>query len=307
MAFSFDFLDKIIEAHNTPEFKDTLISTERIDYIVSKFFRYYQQDMWATFKNTFEYAKQGEKAWHFKAGTGSGKTEVFKFIAPYMMAKAKEEGNNEGLVFGLICHRLCLIEDLRNRIIPIMFNKPEYNDISLYGKRVNPAGCGLDENKIKFYIVNSGSYKTTNISNIDKKEDIDSNIETRSDTLDKCLNKANHVKDYIDNNNFSALEKEIADNRKKGIHSMFICLYQSVARYEKKLSKLNFDFIVGDECHAVNNMGAEVFKGCANFFDTVKKSYFFSATPQYHKDDPFIGNNQVCMKKVNDQTNEIEE
>lgn len=307
MAFDLNYLDPIIENFNNPEFKDTLISTERIDYIVSKFFRYYQLDMWNVIKKTDEYAKHGEKAWLFKAGTGLGKTEVFKFIAPYMMAKAKEEGNNEGLVFGLICHRLSLIEDLQNRIIPIMYNKPDFTDILKYVSKINPAGCGLDKNKIKFYIVNSGKYKTTNISNPDKKEDIDNNIEMRSNAINKCLKDAQHVKHFIDNDKFSELEKEISENRKKGIHSMFICLYQSVARYEKKLSKLNFDFIIGDECHAVNKMGSAVFTGCANFFNTVKKSYFFTATPIYHPEDPNIVNNQICLKKTNDEINEIEE
>ena len=301
----FSYVHDLIKYFNISK-KDTLISTEKIDYIVSKFFRPYQLDMWNAFKSTFELSKQGEKSWHFKAGTGSGKTEVFKFIAPYILAKEKEEGNNEGLVFGLICHRLCLIEDLKNRFLPIMTANPNYENILKYINKKNPAGCGLDPNKIKFYIVNSGSYKTTIINNPDSKNDIDNTINNRSNSINHCLNNAKHVKDYVENNKFSELQKEIEENRKNGIHSMFICLYQSVARYESKLSKLNFDFIIGDECHALNNMGAEVFKNCINFFNTVKKSYFFSATPQYHKDDPNIQNNLICNKKMNDIINEIE-
>lgn len=301
----FSYLKELVNNNNLI-IEDTLISSEKIDYIISKFFRPYQKDMWNMFKETFKYAKNGENAWHFKAGTGSGKTEVFKFIPPYMMAKSKEEGNNEGLVFGLVCHRLCLIEDLRNRILPTLFGNPDFNNVMNYvGK--NSAGCGLNKEKVKFYIVNSGSYKTTNSINNDIKNDKDEIINSRSTAINNCLNNAKHVKEFIDNNNFKSLQKEIEENRKRGIHSMFICLYQSLATYNNKLSKLNFDFIIGDECHALNNMGAEVFTNCCKFFNTVKKSYFFSATPQYHIDDPNKGTSQICLKKSNDEFNEIEE
>ncbi len=276
----FDFTQNVLNRKDQMENvqEDNFCTTKQIDMITDKFFRYYQKDMWREFKNSF--TDKENNAWTFVAGTGTGKTEVFKFIPPYMIAKAKEEGNKEGLVFGLICHRLCLIQDLKNRILPVFFNEPNYVDPIAYVNPKKQAGCGLNRNKIKYYIVNSGCYKTQ-YDNTDIKNDNDSKIEMKSNVLDNCLSGAKHVKNMKPED----LKAEIEENRKVGIHSMFISLYQSTAIYHKKLSALNFDFIIGDECHALNTMGKDVFINCGEFFKTVKACYFFTASAQFHPDD----------------------
>ena len=303
MAIDRSLNQSLIENQFIPT-ANTIISTERIDYITSKFFRPYQIEMWNEFKNTF--TKSDENAWQFWAGTGSGKTEIFKFIFPYMISKANEEKQKEGLVFGLVCHRLCLIKDLNTRVLPIMFAEPDYNDIKRYADKRNPAGCGLNKDKVKYYIVNSGNTKTTR-KNLDSKEDIDSIISERSAKIDNIIANAKYVKNMTK----EELKSEIENNKKAGIHSMFICLYQSVAKYESKLSQLDFDFLICDEVHAVNTMGNDVFKGCINFFETVKRRYNFTASPQIHKDDfenmnkfSFI---QQCANIENDIEYDIEE
>ena len=83
------------------------------------------------------------------------------------------------------------------------------------------------------------------------------------------------------------LAEEVEENRKNGIHSFFICLYQSIGIKENSvvLQKLNFDMIIADEIHALNSMGNEIGTNNLKFFETVKKRFFFTATPQFDRRD----------------------
>ena len=241
----------------------SLVSSKEIQGAVESYFRPYQLKMWEKIVESYESNDPAFYKELYKSGTGTGKTEVFKFIPPYFMARRKEDGNNRGMVFGLVCHRICLIQDLGNRVLPIMTNKFRTDD-SGYGKiwfdEKNPAGCGLPKDKIKYYIVNSGD-----------KHAIDS------------LKDAKHVKNYT----AKELEAEIEKNCQEGIHSMFICLYQSLGVYSNTIMKnIKFDLLICDEIHELNMMGQETFFKCCEVFKKTERCFYFSATIQLDKRDP---------------------
>lgn len=246
-----------------------IATTDEIDAVTigeKGYFYPYQIDMWNKFKNAVEDYKNGkEEGFLFVAGTGTGKTEIFKFISPYLISKAEAEENKEGKVFGIVCHRLCLIKDLGSRIIPTMLN--DYSDNSdNYWNAETLAGCGIPKNKIKFYYVNSGE-KITFMDNAIKK-------------VDGC-----HVNRYTKDE----LDKEIEENKKNGIHSCFICLYQSIKNYGNTLLKdIRFDWLICDEIHSINGSSEKeytLFDECAKFFRRNGMKFYFTATPQYDAKD----------------------
>lgn len=261
------------------------LSTAEIDRIVhTDFYRYYQLNMWDKFLHTLEHQDVNNPLYDplYVAETGTGKTELFKMFIPYLIAYEREKGNKNGLVGGLICHRLCLINDLNTRILPLLKNKPIQN----WGADVNPyidakAGVGIDPSMIKIYIVNSDLGITRRFNEIGEENINEEEWKDSNTTLDHFAN-AKHVKNLTE----KQLIDEIAENRKNGIFSFFICLYQSVANYKTKLKALNFDFIICDEIHSLDYMGEEIWNGNVEFFYTCKYRYFFTATPLFDAEDP---------------------
>ena len=268
MNFNFDFESAFNAARaktKNASAVQSIVSSEDIVKGMNTYFRYYQKDMWKCIEESIASDKAIDHKLMFKSGTGTGKTEVFKFISPYIIAKHKEAGNKEGLVFGFVCHRIGLSQDLSRRIIPTILNKYRQDD-SGYGRiwfdpnyKEGLAGCNLPKDKIKFYIVNSGK-----------------------PVKELQVYTPKHVKDF----NTEELTEEIEKNRKAGIHSMFICLYQSLAEYgNKNMKNIDFDFLICDEIHALNTMGETIFNNCTRLFDRSKRVFYFSATLQFDKDD----------------------
>ena len=244
--------------------------------------------MWNKFKNTLEHQNIDDEKYDplYVAETGTGKTEVFKMFIPYLIAYEREKGNKKGLVGGLICHRLCLINDLNTRILPILTNKPNKNFKNL---EKNPyidavAGAGIDKSMMKIYIVNSDTGAVRRFNENNHEEEVQKNNYELSNKTLESFTGSKHVKDMT----IEELQKEIAENRDAGIFSFFICLYQSVSNYKTKLISLNFDFIICDEIHALDFMGEEIWNNNVEFFHSCKYRYFFTATPLFDKEDPRI-------------------
>lgn len=253
-------------------------------------FRFYQKEQWKAFLEIFH--NDEEHAGLFQAATGTGKTEVFKFFIPYLLCNAVANNDIEGKVFGIICHRHSLINDLNKRIFPILFNPYKETQDSLhFFKDDVSSGIGLDRGKVKFYIVNSGTVlKDVKAS----KEDSEALYEKENLEFKKCekaIRKATFEMKHI-NQCRKKIVEEVEENRKNGIHSFFICLYQSIGIKENStvMQKLNFDMIIADEIHALNSMSNDIGMNNINFYQTVKKAFYFTATPQFDKCDERYNN-----------------
>ena len=62
--------------------------------------------------------------------------------------------------------------------------------------------------------------------------------------MQSTLKDAKHVKNYT----AKELEAEIEKNCQEGIHSMFICLYQSLGVYSNTIMKnIKFDLLICDK------------------------------------------------------------
>lgn len=282
--FNFDFTDAIKTATSVQKVFEKIIDLDVLERGMDRGFRFYQKEQWKAFLEIFH---GEEEAGLFQAATGTGKTEVFKFFIPYLLCNAQAQNDNDGKVFGIVCHRHSLINDLNRRILPLLFNKYYEDAKNLhFFKGDDIAGIGLDKNKVKFYIVNSGTVlKDFKCS----KEDFESLTYKDLEEDKKMQNemkKAGYIQTHI-NACRKNLVKEVEENRKNGIHSFFICLYQSVGIKENSvvLQKLNFDMLIADEIHALNKMGNEIGMNNLDFFQTVKKRFFFTATPQFDKRD----------------------
>lgn len=282
--FDFDFTGMIGKASAVKKVFDKLIDLDVLENGMDAGFRFYQKEMWEKFLEIFH---GSEEAGMFQAATGTGKTEVFKFFIPYLLCNAEANNDKEGKVFGIVCHRHSLINDLNRRMLPILFNKYYDDEKRLhFFKKDGVAGIGLDKDKVKFYIVNSGTVlKDFNCSKEDN-ESLHCKDLAEDDKMQKRLQKEGYNQAHI---NFckKKLVKEVEENRKNGIHSFFICLYQSIGIKENSvvLQKLNFDMIIADEIHALNSMGNEIGTNNLKFFETVKKRFFFTATPQFDARD----------------------
>lgn len=263
-----DFFSNIFKRRGEELKTRRIVSAADIDGIVKGYYRPYQMDMWRRFKDSLEDVRNDvEKNFLFQAGTGTGKTEIFKFISPYLLARAADEGDGEGKVFGLVCHRLCLIKDLGTRIMPTLIHEYSANSKD-YWSGDSLAGCALPKEKIKFYYVNSGKKLT-----IQDKELATVQIDGK----------------YVNTMDQETLEREIAENRRNGIHSFFICLYQSIAEYgNTKMKNIKFDWVICDEIHTINTSKTDeynMFFQCAEFFDRASIGYYFTATPVYDNRD----------------------
>lgn len=272
---------------------DGIVSSEDIVKAVStRYFRPYQMDMWNEVVKSYNMDVEYD-ACQFASGTGTGKTEIFKFIPPYFMARRKEAGIKDGMVFALVCHRIGLIKDLSKRILPTITNKFVLDDRkNWFVDEKNPAGCGLSKDKIKYYFVNSDGRVLAKCQ--------DESAESRMDDLNQIANKripGNHVMKYTK----AELEKEIEENKKKGIHSMFICLYQSLGEYGNTTMKdIFFDLCICDEIHELNVLGEKTFFNCLKVFERSKRNYFFSATLQMDPKDERYG--EDFQKADNNET-----
>ena len=136
--------------------------------------------------------------------------------------------------------------------------------------------------RLKIYIVNSNTNCSLKVDNNEEVNQERIEIENKkAEEIDNAFKQIN-LKDkflihHINEYSKESLIKEIEENKKNGIHSFFICLYQSIGIKENsiKLQKLNFDFIICDEIHALNVMGNEIWKNNIEFYETVNKRYFF--------------------------------
>lgn len=273
-------------------FLDKLVSTKAIMDRVSKYFRYYQMDMW---NEVVKSVNSNEKrvAKMFKSGTGTGKTEVFKYIPSYFMAHRREAGITEGMTFALVCHRISLIKDLGKRILPAI--------AEAFGQ--DNKVFATDSNKfIKFYDIFSG--KSISVS---YAEDPNFTALAELDQAAEKLVKNQKINSvHVASMTREKLMAEIEENKKKGIHSMFICLYQSLGEYGTTLMKdLDLDLCICDEIHALNAMGEKTFFNCCEVFKRTKYNYFFSATLQMDKNDERYGNDfQKAQEHNNDNNND---
>lgn len=282
--FNFDFTDMIKEAMAVKKTFEKLIDLDILEKGMDAGFRFYQKEQWKAFLEIFHGT---EEAGLFQAATGTGKTEVFKFFIPYMLCQSQVKNDKEGKVFGIVCHRHSLINDLNRRIFPLLFNKYYEDDKQLqFFKTNNMAGIGLDKDKVKFYIVNSGTVLKNYNASKEDNESLHYKDLAEEDKMQKRMKRDGYNQVHI-NSCRKNLLKEIEENRKNGIHSFFICLYQSIGIKENSvvLQKLNFDMIIADEIHALNEMGNEIGMNNLNFFETVKKRFFFTATPQFDRRD----------------------
>ncbi len=118
--FDFDFTGMIGKASAVQKVFDKLIDLDVLENGMDAGFRFYQKEMWEKFLEIFH---GSEEAGMFQAATGTGKTEVFKFFIPYLLCNAEVNNDKEGKVFGIVCHRHSLINDLNRRMLPILFNK----------------------------------------------------------------------------------------------------------------------------------------------------------------------------------------
>lgn len=280
----FDFSEMIKNAMSVQKTFEKLIDLDILEHGMDAGFRFYQKEQWKAFLEIFH---GSEKAGLFQAATGTGKTEVFKFFIPYLLCNAEANNDKEGKVFAIACHRHSLINDLNRRLLPLLFNKYYEDEKQLqFFKNNDIAGIGLDKTKVKFYIVNSGTVlKDFNCSKEDNEELYCKDL-AEDEKMQKTLKNEGYTQAHI-NTCRKNLVKEIEENRKNGIHSFFICLYQSIGIKENSvvLQKLNFDMLIADEIHALNNMGNDIGMNNLDFFETVKKSFFFTATPQFDKRD----------------------
>lgn len=282
--FNFDFTEAIKKATSVQKVFEKIIDLDLLEQGMDSGFRFYQKDQWKAFLEIFH---GPEEAGLFQAATGTGKTEVFKFFIPYLLCNAQAQNDKEGKVFGIICHRHSLINDLNRRILPLLFNKYYEDPKRLhFFKKEGIAGIGLDKDKVKFYIVNSGTVLKDFNCTRETREELHSKDLEEDQKLESSLRKEGYKQAHI-NTCRKHLIEEVEENRKNGIHSFFICLYQSIGIKENSvvLQKLNFDMIVADEIHALNIMGNEIGMNNLNFFQTVKKRFFFTATPQFDSRD----------------------
>ena len=292
--FDFDFTGMIGKAAAVQKVFEKLIDLEALESGMDAGFRFYQKEMWNAFLKIFH---GSEEAGLFKAATGTGKTEVFKFFIPYLLCNAEANNDKEGKVFGIVCHRHSLINDLNRRMLPILFNKYYEDEKRLqFFKKNGVAGIGLDKRKVKFYIVNSGTVlKEFNCSKEDN-EALHCKDIAEGKKIENEMKREGYNQEHI---NFcrKKLVEEVEENRKNGIHSFFICLYQSIGIKENSvvLQKLNFDMIIADEIHALNNMGNEIGMNNLKFFETVKKRFFFTATPQFDTRDERYNNGEFQL------------
>ena len=87
MNFNFDFESAFNAARaktKNASAVQSIVSSEDIVKGMNTYFRYYQKDMWKCIEESIASDKAIDHKLMFKSGTGTGKTEVFKFISPYI-------------------------------------------------------------------------------------------------------------------------------------------------------------------------------------------------------------------------------
>ena len=171
--------------------------------------------------------------------TGAGKTKIAEYVTAYLL-NAIYDAENRPSVFGIACHRLVLADNLLTRIIGTLTESMLYN-------------------KLKFIVINSGSY------------------EKFSTDFVKKYYPDQQARDVLKYEREIKVKDQAEAWIKQGYSVVFIMLYQSLDKVLR--SNINFDFLFCDEAHTA--VEKNIFPNMKSLVKTSSVTIHMTATPAF--------------------------
>lgn len=172
--------------------------------------------------------------------TGAGKAVIAEYLTSYLLNMIFE-ANGKSSIFGIACHRLVLSDNLLTRIVKTLTESMLYN-------------------KLKFVVVNSGSYEKFSTDFVNKYYP------------DKqCGDILKYERDLADVKAYA--EEQVAN----GYSVVFVMLYQSLKKVIDK--KVNFDFLFCDEAHTA--VEKNIFPNIKDLVQLSSVTIHMTATPAF--------------------------